>query len=1069
MQKILKKIFFSTKITSLLFLLFAISMAIATFLEQKYSTEFAKIFVYESTWFEIIMLLIIINLIGNIWKYKLWSYRKIPILIFHLSFVFIFIGGIFSRYYSFEGIMPLREGETSKKIISSKNYIKLKVFQRNNTKFYNYPYNLSSYNKKYKKTLLFNNNPLKINIIDYIPCAKIFLSKKKTGEKILKIISNDQKGRTEHFIEDKNITKINGVIFSLNKKIPYGIQIFEKKNKLYFKSSYSGDHFDMINKKTYLISKNTINTLKIKNLYRMKTSSGMIQWVIPNEIVTGKLEYIQSCEKEEKNNNNSLNAITAKITFLNESKLVTFLGGANTINMSDSLQFRDYKISIGYGSIFLYLPFYLRLDNFKLENYPGSEFPSSFMSYITIIDKKKIKNYLIYMNNVLNYKGYRFFQSGYDSDKKGTRLSVNNDYLGTYFSYTGYFLMSVGMLITLFWKGTRFNYLINKLKNLTIKNYSIIIFLFLLLVLGGNDYSFFFAKANNSIITTHKSTKIPLENVSDCIYIPKKHSENFGRLLVQDYKGRIKPINTMAIELLRKIHKKNSIGDIDANQWFISIHQDNIFWTRIPFIRVNKKGGYKFLKKVKANQNYCVSLMDLYFLDPKTSTIKYLLKEDYETAFSKNPMQRNEYDKAVLSLSERVGIIHEIFRGKYIRIFPIPNDVKKTWSSWIISDSDKLNLFGFSMYNNYLKSLLYAQNEKDWSIADNEIEKIRSYQIKYSKSILPSNKKISIEIIYNKLNIFYILSFLYAIFGIIIIINFFLVIFFQKKYLLFFSKVFFIISLFLHILNFIGLIFRWYISGHAPWTNGYESAVFISFCLVGIGFLFYKNRFVLGINLLIASILLIIAHGNIMDPEITNLVPVLKSHWLIIHVAIITSSYGFFFTGSFLGFFVLLLYILKAYVKSYKRKIQNHIEKLTIINEMCLIIGLFLLTIGTFLGSVWANNSWGRYWSWDPKETWALVSIMIYAFLLHIRLIPNMRNILTFNFFSILSISSIIMTYFGVNYYLSGLHSYAKGDPISIPCWIYYSLLILFFVASFAYYFDYSERNHRLKKYIIKK
>lgn len=1035
-----KKILFSTKITSSLFLLLALSMAIATFIEKKYSTDVARIFIYESTWFEIIMLFIIINLIGNVWKYKLWNYNKFPLFIFHISFILIFIGGICSRYFGFEGTMSLREGETNGKIISRKSYIKLKISQGSYTRFYHDPYIFSSFHSGYQGEFFFQKNPLKVKVIDYVPCAKIILSKEKPEEKIIKIISTNQKKRTEHFIKNGDIINVNGVLFSFNKRIPFGIIIFEKNNKLYIKSSFSGQSINMLNQRISSLLKNKNNVLKIKHLYQIKIDKDrkIMQWVIPEGVVQGKLKYVQSCNHDEETN--KLSAITAKIFFKNQSQLVTFLGGKNAINMSPIFFFKDYKISIGYGSIFWNLPFFIRLKKFKVENYPGSEFPSTFMSYVTLIDKDKIKNHLIYMNNVLNYKGFRFFQSGYDPDGKGTHFSVNNDYLGTYFSYIGYIFMSIGMFFTLFWKGTRFSYLKKKLKSLSNKNYAILFILF------------FFIGIHNFVFSQiHELKQIPLENVFDVIHIPKKHSENFGRLLVQDHKGRIKPINTLAIELLRKIHKKDSIGKLDANQWFISIHQDNIFWTKIPFIKVDKKGGHKFLKKVKANQQYYVSLMDLYLIDSKTSKLKFVLQEDYEQAFYKNPIQRNEYNKAVLNLSERVGIMHEIFQGKYIRIFPIPHDINHTWSSWIL-DSNKLHPLGFSMFNNYLKSLLFAQNEKNWNIADNEIKKIRLYQIKHAKSILPSENKISVEIIYNKLNIFHALSFFYAFFGIIIIINSFLTIFLEKKYMYFFSKIFIVVILILFILNFLGLISRWYISGHAPWTNGYESAIFISWGLIGIGFLFYKNQFVPGITALIASILLVVAHGNAMDPEITNLVPVLKSHWLIIHVATITSSYGFFLTGAFLGFLVLLLFILKVFFRNYSEIIHIHIEKLTIINEICLTIGLFLLTIGTFLGSVWANNSWGRYWSWDPKETWALISIMIYAFVLHIRLVPYLRSIFIFNFSSILSVSSILMTYFGVNYYLSGLHSYAKGDPISIPSWIYYSFLILLIITILSYY-----------------
>ncbi|WP_238784947.1 cytochrome c biogenesis protein [Blattabacterium cuenoti] len=585
-----------------------------------------------------------------------------------------------------------------------------------------------------------------------------------------------------------------------------------------------------------------------------------------------------------------------------------------------------------------------------------------------------------------------------------------------------------------------------------------------------NKYFFiiilFFTSINYSFSQIHESKKIiPLKNIPDVIHIPKKHGDNFGHLLVQDDKGRIKPINTLAIELLRKIHKKNSIENLDANQWLISMHQDNFFWIKVPFIKVDSKGGFNFLRKVNANQDNYVSMMNLYSFNPKSKKIKFLLQEDYKVALSKNPMHRNEYDKSVILLSERIGILHEIFQGKYLRIFPIPNDIHHTWSSWIIMDSkySRLNPYGFSMFNDYLKSLFRAQNEKNWKIADQEIEKIRLYQIKYAKSILPTNRKISVEIMYNKIHIFYTLSFLYAILGLIIIFNSFLSIFFHKKYLSISYKILVTIVLILFILQSLGLISRCYISGHAPWSNGYESAIFISWCLTVIGLIFYNNQFVLGITSLISSILLMIAHSNIMDPEITNLVPVLKSNWLIIHVATITSSYGFFFTGSLLGFLVLILYILSGFFPLHKKMIKIHIERLTIINEMCLTIGIFLLTIGTFLGAIWANNSWGRYWSWDPKETWALISIIIYAFVLHIRLIPSIRGLYSFNFFSVLSVFSIIMTYFGVNYYLSGLHSYAKGEPLEISYWVYCSLL-LFIIITIASYYCKQKYNNINKK-----
>jgi cytochrome c-type biogenesis protein CcsB len=192
------------------------------------------------------------------------------------------------------------------------------------------------------------------------------------------------------------------------------------------------------------------------------------------------------------------------------------------------------------------------------------------------------------------------------------------------------------------------------------------------------------------------------------------------------------------------------------------------------------------------------------------------------------------------------------------------------------------------------------------------------------------------------------------------------------------------------------------------------------------------------------------AHGGSqMNPQITPLVPVLKSYWLMIHVAIITSSYGFFGLSALLGTVVLLLYIIDH--KKISAKVKASVVELTIVNEMSLTVGIFLLAVGTFLGGIWANESWGRYWSWDPKETWAFISVIVYAFVLHVRLIPALRGKYLFNLLSLLAFSVIIMTYFGVNYYLTGLHSYAQGDPVPIPAWVYVTIATVALLAIVSY------------------
>ena len=200
----------------------------------------------------------------------------------------------------------------------------------------------------------------------------------------------------------------------------------------------------------------------------------------------------------------------------------------------------------------------------------------------------------------------------------------------------------------------------------------------------------------------------------------------------------------------------------------------------------------------------------------------------------------------------------------------------------------------------------------------------------------------------------------------------------------------------------------------------------------------------------VTSMMLMIAHWNWMDPTIGNLVPVLNSYWLMIHVAIIVASYGPFAVGMITGFMSLILMIFMT--ENNQKRLKLNIEELTVVTEMALTLGLIMLTIGNFLGGQWANESWGRYWGWDPKETWALISIMIYAFVIHARFVPSLKGKWTFNVFAVFSFTSVLMTYLGVNHLLSGLHSYAAGEKAAIPNQIWASLAVATVVSIVAYF-----------------
>jgi cytochrome c-type biogenesis protein CcsB len=303
---------------------------------------------------------------------------------------------------------------------------------------------------------------------------------------------------------------------------------------------------------------------------------------------------------------------------------------------------------------------------------------------------------------------------------------------------------------------------------------------------------------------------------------------------------------------------------------------------------------------------------------------------------------------------------------------------------------------------------------------------------------MPSEEKITSEIMYNEYDVFQKLPFWYLYAAIIMLVFTILKIFKERKIFDFAINSMHLIIGLLFALHTLALIARWYISGHAPWSNAYESIIYVAWATMFFGLAFdKKSKLTVASSAFVAAMILSAAYMNWIDPEIGNLQPVLNSYWLMIHVAIIVASYGPFALGMILGVVSLLLILFTN--EKNKDKMKLNIKEISYINEMALTIGLIMLTIGNFLGGQWANESWGRYWGWDPKETWALISIMVYAFVIHSRFVPALRGKWIFNLMSIFAFVSILFTYFGVNFHLVGLHSYASGEAKSLS-WIWESL-----------------------------
>ena len=265
------------------------------------------------------------------------------------------------------------------------------------------------------------------------------------------------------------------------------------------------------------------------------------------------------------------------------------------------------------------------------------------------------------------------------------------------------------------------------------------------------------------------------------------------------------------------------------------------------------------------------------------------------------------------------------------------------------------------------------------------------------------------------------------------------------------TKIIWALAFIFFLIHTFGLGLRWYVSERAPWSNGYESMIYIGWATMLAGLLLSRKSLGgIAATLVLAATILSVAGMSWLDPEITPLVPVLKSYWLTIHVSIIAGSYGFLLLGAVIGMLNLIL-IAFAGAKS-KERIMGYVKDLSGTSEIVLLVGLMFMVTGTYLGGIWANESWGRYWGWDAKETWSLVTILVYSFILHMRMIPGLKSIYAYNVATLFGFSSVIMTYFGVNYYLSGLHSYAAGDPVPIPPPVFYTVVILTLLSVAAYF-----------------
>lgn len=619
------------------------------------------------------------------------------------------------------------------------------------------------------------------------------------------------------------------------------------------------------------------------------------------------------------------------------------------------------------------LNFSIKLKDFKVINYPGTDAPMDYISEI-VIDNEPID---ISMNNIGTYKGYRFLQAGYDSDMQGTRLGVYHDPWGIAITYIGYFLLFISLIMTLFSKKTRMRGLYQKAINMqTLKA----ILVALLLAIPSLSQQI---------------------NAQQRVKMDKDLANEFGKICVL-YNSRICPINTVAINFVSKLSGKPTWDGLSANEIFMGWVFDVSDWEHEKMIEIKDKE----VQAILGIKDKWASFDDFW-----NQYNEYKLEKPLAEANYKGDKARL---KKLREVDEKFNVIRMLYNGEMLRMFPYTT--KEGNIVWLSpGERNKYGKLPGKEWNFVRRSMditaenILGGNKEQASIL---LGKIYDYQHIRGAAVIPSTPAVYAELTYNTINTQRWPIMLYLTLSLLLIIASTIWAKKEAKTILVNKGLIAIMLIHTTIL----LLLRWVVSGHLPMSNGYETMQFMAWAVL-IVTLISQKRFpiILRFGPLLSAFALLVAMITDDNPQITQLMPVLQSPLLSLHVMVIMFSYALFGLMALIGIQGLV---------AHQQKATNKEEQLAALSLFLLYPATALLTIGIFIGAIWANVSWGRYWGWDSKEVWALITMLIYAVPLHGE-IKWIKQPLHAHIYMLLAFLSVLMTYFGVNYFLAGMHSYA--------------------------------------------
>ena len=621
------------------------------------------------------------------------------------------------------------------------------------------------------------------------------------------------------------------------------------------------------------------------------------------------------------------------------------------------------------------LGFEVSLKNFNVVNYPGTDAPMDYVTMLTA-NTQEIK---VSMNNIGSFNGYRFIQSGYDSDMQGTTLGVYHDPWGIGITYTGYALLFISLIATMVSKKTRMRHLYRKALSLQ----------------GAKAWAVTALLAVSSFATS--------ANAQEMVKIDGDIADDFGKICVL-YNSRITPINTVATSFVTKLCGKPTWDGLSSSQVFAGWIFDVPYWETVKMIEIKEKKAQELL-----GINGKLASFDDFWDNYNNYKLDAPLKKAYKDGDTKLQKQLRDAD-------EKFNIIRMLYGGEMLKMFPYAG--KQGHIQWFAPGQplgnlklDEKELVFIKKSMDYLaESIITGDKARAEEIA----KKIYSYQHVRGKAVVPTKFRIYTETFYNKTNaqrlpvmLYLTLSLVLAIVSTLSLNNGK-----QKKTRLVSSVLTWVMLIHTTLL----LALRWFVSGHLPMSNGYETMQFMAWATL-IVTLVMQKRFlpVKQFGPLLSSFALLVAMITDGNPQITQLMPVLQSPLLSVHVMVIMFSYALFGLTALIGLQGLI---------AHHRKQEEKEQQLAALSQFLLYPAVALIAIGIFIGAIWANVSWGRYWSWDSKETWALITMLIYSAPLHAD-IKWLRKAQHMHIYMLLAFLSVLMTYFGVNYFLSGMHSYA--------------------------------------------